>query len=215
LNFNKFNWADRWAGEAMNTSTAASPGRCTPLKMTFRKNISLLFFLLFTLTTTFGQGKKTNLDKSVAMLSIRNSFQEINSYTKYKIVTVDEAEEFLEHNPDNGASLKGYYKSDSLKKIIEWLGLSNKVIQNEYYFDNGKLIFVYTKESKYKFIDSTQSFDYSKLLPVFQGRYYFSNEKLFETKLTDKEHYQSKEQDALNFLDTSKKFTKVLNAKRT
>ena len=183
--------------------------------MTFRKNISLLFFLLFTLTTTFGQGKKTNQDKSVVMLNIRNSFQEINSYTKYKIITIEEAEEFLEHNPDNGASLKGYYKSDSLKKIIEWLGLSNKVIQNEYYFDKGKLIFVYTKESKYKFIDSTQSFDYSKLQPVFQGRYYFSNEKLFETKLTDKEHYQSKEQDALNFLDTSKKFTKVLNAKRT
>ena len=180
--------------------------------MTIRKNIFLSVFLLFALTTTFGQVKQ---DKSIIILNIKKSYEQINSYKNYKTVTIDEAEEFLEHNPDNGASLKGYYKSDSLKKIIEWLGLSNKVIQNEYYFDKGKLIFVYTKESKYKFIDSTQSFDYSKLQPVFQGRYYFSNEKLFETKLTDKEHYQSKEQDALNFLDTSKKFTKVLNAKRT
>lgn len=149
------------------------------------------------------------------IFNIKKSYQQINSYKKYVTVIIDDAEEFLEHNPDNGASLKGYYKSDSLKKITEWLGLSNKIIQNEYYFDKGKLIFVYTKESRYKYIDSTQTFDYSKLEPVFQGRYYFDNEKLFETKLADKEHNKSKRKDALNFLDASKKYSKLLKAKQT
>jgi len=181
--------------------------------MTVCKNIFLTVFSLLALTTTFGQVKQ---NKSVVILNIRQSCQQINSYKKYKTVTIDEAEEFLEHNPDNGASLKGYYKSDSLKKITEWLGLSNKVIQNEYYFDNnGKLIFVYTKESRYKFIDSTQTFDYSKLQLVFQGRYYFDNEKLFETKLTDEEHYQSKQKDVLIFLEASKRYAKLLHKKRT
>ena len=186
--------------------------RCMPLKMTVHKKIFLSIFLLLTLTTVFGQAK---IEKRDMIFNIKKSYQQINSYEKYKTVTIDDAEEFLEHNPDNGASLKGYYKSDSLKKITEWLGLSNKVIQNEYYFDKGKLIFVYTKESRYKYIDSTHTLDYSKLELGSEGRYYFDNEKLFETKLTDKEYYQSKQEDALNFLNSSKKYTKLLKAKRT
>ena len=178
--------------------------------MTVRKNIFLSVIFLFTLTTTLGQARE---DSSDIILNIKKLYQQINNYKKYKIVTIDNAEEFLEHNPDNGASLKGYYKSGSLKKITEWLGLSYKIIQTEYYFDMGKLIFVSTKESKYKYIDSTQTLDYSRLEPGSLGRYYFDNERLFETKLTDKEHNQSKQKDALYFLETSKKYSKVLNAK--
>ena len=128
-------------------------------------------------------------------------------------MTIDDPEKFLGQNTDNGASLKGYYKADSLKKIVEWVGLSNRVIQNEYYFDNGKLIFVYSAESRYKYSDSLQTLAYSKLELVFTGRYYFDNEKLFDTILSDKKHNSSKQKDAMDFVATIKDYIKLLQAK--
>lgn len=180
--------------------------------MTARNFISLLVFYLFALTNTFGQARE---DKSAILHNIKKSCQEINSYKSYKILTIDNAEEFLKNNPDNGASLKGYYKSGSLKKIIEWIGLSNKIIQNEYYFGKGKLIFVYATESRYDYNDSLQALDYSKLHLFFKGRYYFNNEKLFDTIVDDKEPNVCNQKDASDFLVTSKEYAKLLKAKGT
>jgi hypothetical protein len=179
--------------------------------MTLRHYISLTFLALLTLTTTYGQGKE---DKSYAVSKIKKLFQQINEYKNYKTKTIDDPEAFLGHGTDNGASLTGYYKGDSLKKIIEWVGLSNKVIQNEYYFDHDKLIFVYSTESRYRFNDSTQSFDYSKLHNVFKGRYYFAHDKLIDTILNDKEHVATKKQDAANFLASGKNYFRLLKTKR-
>ena len=159
----------------------------------------------------FGQGKE---DKSYSLFKIKKLYQQINGYKNYKTVTLDDAETFLGYGTDNGGTLTGYYKEDSLKKVIEWVGLSNKVIQNEYYFDNDKLIFVYSSESRYRFNDSTQSFDYTKLDNVFKGRYYFDNGKLIDTILIDKEHIVNKKQDATEFLTSSKGYLELLKTKR-
>ena len=190
---------------------AKPPNVARHYKMTLRNYISLTFFALFTLTTTYGQGKE---DKSYALFKIKKVCQQINHYKNYKTVTIDDAEEFLGHGTDNGGSLTGYYKGDSLKKVIEWVGLSNKVIQNEYYFDNDKLIFVFSTESKYRFNDRTQSFDYTKLDNVFKGRYYFDNGKLIYTLLNDTEHTTSKKQDAAEFLTSSRDYLELLKTKR-
>lgn len=179
--------------------------------MTVRKFIALTIFSLLTLTTTYGQGSKQ--DKNLMLAQIKNMSRQINDYKNYKTVTIDDTEEFLGHGTDNGSSLTGYFENDTLKKIIEWVGLSNKIIQNEYYLDNGKLIFVYSTDSRYKYNDSTQSFDYSKLDIVFKGRYYFSNGKLIDTILSDKQHIETR-QNAADFLISSKDYSKLLNAKR-
>jgi hypothetical protein len=179
--------------------------------MTSRNFIVLIFILSVGLSTSYGQSKQ---DKSSILAHTKEVFKQINEYKNYKIVSIDDAEEFLGHGTDNGASLKGYYKGDSIKKIIEWAGLSNRVVQNEYYFDKDKLIFVYSTDSKYKFNDSTQSFDYSKFDHVFKGRYYFSNDKLIEAILSDKGQENDKQKDAKGFLTSSKDYRKLLNAKR-
>lgn len=179
--------------------------------MTPRNYLSLTFFALFTLTSTFGQGKE---DKIYALNNIRTLYQNINSYKNYETIIIDDAEILLGQATDNGGSLTGYYKGDSLKKVTEWVGLSNKVIQNEYYFDKDKLFFVYSSESRYKFNDSTQSFDYTKLENIFKGRYYFSNGKLIDTILNDKEHIATKKQDAAEFLTSSEDYLKLLKTKR-
>ena len=105
--------------------------------MTLRNTITLIFFIVLTSLNSHGQVKE---DNTIALSQIKKLFVQINSYKDYKIVTIDDAEEFLGHGTDNGGSLKGYYKGDSLKKIIEWVGLSNRVVQNEYYLDKDKLV---------------------------------------------------------------------------
>lgn len=180
--------------------------------MTLNKFIVLAFFYLLTLlTTTYGQGKQ---DKSFTLVQIKNLCRQINNYKNYKTVIFDDAEEFLGHGTDNGGSLTGYFKNDTLKKIVEWIGLSNKVIQNEYYLDRGKLVFVYSTESRYRYNDSTQSFDYSKLDNIFKGRYYFRNDKLIDTILSNKQDIYTTQEDAENFLTSSRNYLKLFSAHR-
>jgi hypothetical protein len=179
--------------------------------MTLRNYISLTIFALLILTEAYGQDK---VDKDYTLSKIKKVCKQINDYKNYKTITIDNSEDFLGHNTDNGGSLKGYYKGDSLKKIIEWVGFSNKVVQNEYYFDSSELIFVYSTESKYRFNNSTQSFDYSKLDNIFKGHYYFDKDKLIETILNDKQHNETKQKDATDFLSSSNNYIKLLNAKR-
>ncbi|PSL26422.1 hypothetical protein [Chitinophaga ginsengisoli] len=173
-------------------------------------HLSLTFVALITLTTTFGQRRD---GKSNTLLEIRNLYQQINSYKNYKTITIDDAEEFLGHATDNGGSLTGYYKGDTLKKVVEWVGLSNRVIQSEYYFEQNKLFFVYSTESRYRFNDSTQSFDYSKLDKTFNGRYYFSNGKLIDAIISGVRHESTKQEDASEFLESSVGYLKMLKAK--
>jgi len=167
---------------------------------------------LFFLTKSYGQGRE---DKIYSLFKIKQEYKQINEYNNYKIVLIDNAEDFLENNTDGGASLKGLFKGDSLKKIIEWVGLSNKVIQNEFYFKNDSLIFVYSSESKYQFNDNTKSFDYSKLVKVFGSRYYYNNEHLIDVIINDPKRKETKTQDAFNLLKSSKQYLKLLKAKRT
>jgi hypothetical protein len=178
--------------------------------MTVRDSIALTFFALLSLTNSFGQSKQS---KAAIISQIRQVFQQINDYKNYKVVTIDDAEEFLGQGTDNGGSLKGYFKGDSLKKINEWVGLSNRVVQTEYYFDKGKLVFVYSTDSRCKSNDKTGEIDCSKFDKVFKGRYYFNSDKLIDTILSDKEHETTKQQDATDFLKSSKDYIKLLNAR--
>jgi len=179
--------------------------------MKLAKLIAITALTAFNVSSSFGQAKDHKL---IRIDQIKKIFRSINDYKNYKVVTIDDSEEFLGHGTDNGGSLKGYYRGDSLKKIAEWVGLSNRVIQNEYYFDKGKLVFVYSTDSQYKFNDSTGEFDYSKFDKIFKGRYYFSNDKLLDTILNDKEHEKTRQGDAKDFLTSGRDYMKLLNARR-
>lgn len=173
--------------------------------------ITFTFIAALTLTNTYGQGKE---DKRIKLLQIKTVFQQINNDKNYRVVTINDSDEFLGHGTDNGGSLQGYYKNDCLKKVVEWVGLSNRVVQNEYYFDQGTLVFVYSTDSRYKSNDSTGDLDYSKFDNIIKGRYYFNNDKLICAILSHKEHEKTKQKDAADFLDSSKEYMKLLNARR-
>ena len=140
------------------------------------KHIFFFFLCTVFLIVSFAQTK----DEQIKL--IRKKVELINKDTTFKKVVL-ENEEFLGDMTDNGGKLVGYYKLGKIKKIYEWIGLSNGIGIKEFYFDNEQLIFVYEKFNSFVFDDKKNEFDLTKTKIIFEGRYYFSNEKFF-TKST-------------------------------
>ena len=139
-----------------------------------RRTKHIFFLLLATLflIVSFAQTK----DEKIKL--IRKKFEAINKDTTLRRVTL-ENEEFLVNIPDGGGELTGFYKGKEIKKIYEWIGLSNGIRIKEFYFDKGQLIFVYEKFDSFVFDAQKNEFDFTKTKTIFEGRYYFSNKKLF------------------------------------
>ena len=139
-----------------------------------RKTKHIFFLLLGTLflIVSFAQTK----DEKIKL--IRKKFEAINKDTTLRRVTL-ENEEFLVNIPDGGGELTGFYKGKEIKKIYEWIGLSNGIRIKEFYFDKGQLIFVYEKFDSFVFDAQKNEFDFTKTKTIFEGRYYFNNKKLF------------------------------------
>ena len=76
--------------------------------------------------------------------------------------------------------LTGFYKDKEIKKIYEWIGLSNGINIKEFYFDSGQLIFVYERFDSFIFDDRKKEFDFTKTKTIFEGRYYFKDNNLFK-----------------------------------
>ena len=136
------------------------------------KHIFLFFLSTFFLTVSFAQSKNEQIKQ------IRKTFEIINKNTTLRKVTL-ENEEFLINVTDGGGELTGFYKGTEIKKINEWIGLSNGISIKEFYFDNGQLMFVYEKFDSFVFDAKKDEFDLTKTKTIFEGRYYFSNKKLF------------------------------------
>ena len=175
--------------------------------MIFRNYVTLALIFSFICSSACGQSKE---DFTKRLNDIKTKYSTINQYKSYYVITIDDAEAFLGNSVDNGASLTGYFKGDTLVKIVESIGLSNKVLQNEYYLDEDKLFFVYATESNYEWNDSMQVFDYTKLKLHFSARYYFENGKLFDTILSDKNATSLTQNTAATFTSSIKKYISLL-----
>jgi hypothetical protein len=135
------------------------------------------FTLIFTVLAGYGQKKDSVIER------IRRLYKQINTDSSLKTVKL-ENEQFLQQLPDGGASLKGFFCGDSIRKIHLYTRLSFGVRQYDYYFnDNGKVFFMYETEEDFPYNSKTGSLNYTKLTPAFEGRYYFDdNGRLIETK---------------------------------
>ncbi|MBD0333476.1 MAG: hypothetical protein ICV66_12565, partial [Chitinophagaceae bacterium] len=133
--------------------------------------LSTLLILCF--VTTWGQDKKNVIQQ------IRKEFQAINSDSSLKKVALT-SEEFLEHMTDGGGELTGFYKSDQIKKIVRWVGLSNGNEIFEFYFKDDKLIFVYEQFDSFLYDEKKETLRLDTTERSFEGRYYFTNNKLID-----------------------------------
>jgi hypothetical protein len=131
--------------------------------------------ILFILTAFFfAPGLSVAQSADSIISNIRIKYQDIrNNLKSYDTVSTD-----LEEGSTEGGEATGYYNGKDIKLIeITYYGEMGKT-KLEYYFDNGRLFFVF--ENRYKYnrpIYDTIAFD-PKKTRVTKDRYYFHNEKL-------------------------------------
>ncbi|RYY87035.1 MAG: hypothetical protein EOO15_12995 [Chitinophagaceae bacterium] len=156
---------------------------------------------LFLFGTLHLSAQKTEL----LLSAVRQEYNRIQLLRDLRVVSLD-AEEFLAANPDNGASLKGYFRGDTLLKIVEWIGLSDRVRQTEYFIQNGKLLFVYACENRYALQPDGQSIDHSRLEAGTCSRSYYDHGRLFQ-QVGDKT-------TAVNYNESLRSYAKLLVTRR-
>jgi hypothetical protein len=138
------------------------------------------------LTALFIQSFSFSQTEQQAIEQIKSQFRYINSQTNYVVSELNN-EDYLDQMPDNGAQLKGFFRNDSIYKIIEWTGLSYAVIIKEYYFLKDELVFVYDSERDYNHTKDSSGqfsgFDYTGARLKYEARHYFNKGK--EIKKTE------------------------------
>jgi hypothetical protein len=144
--------------------------------------VSALSFIIFYLS----ESTKFNTDKQIK--EIEQKVQTINN-VKYSETKTLNNEELVNHVVDGGAQLVGFFSSGKIIKISEHLGLSYAVRSFEYYFFNDSLIYVHESEESYPYDDIKAELDYTKLVPNFEGKYYFNQNKLIERQTVGEKRF--------------------------
>ena len=135
----------------------------------------LLLFALANNVRSYSQSDKDSIIKN-----IRQVYQQINDDKTLHTVTLAEPE-FLGEDVqlDGGAELKGYFKNDTLCKMVLAFGLSYAARKYDYYFSNGRIVFIYETEEDYP-MKKDGGLNYDKMVLAFEGRYYYDNGKLIQ-----------------------------------
>jgi len=148
--------------------------------------ISFLSIFLFSHGISLAQDSTT-----ILVGKIREEYQKINS-EKLKKVEVEAKNESSE-----GGEVYRYYAGDTLRKITsEYMGHMGRA-NGEYYFKDGKLLFVFIV---YSYYDTYMS---GKIVRREENRYYFHNGHLIRWidehgKIKDKSLYDKKAKEILD-----------------
>jgi hypothetical protein len=132
---------------------------------------ALFLLLVLTSATTKAQSPDNLIE------DIMKKCASIDSASGYFVMMLD-AEDFLDETPDGGARLTGFFEGDTVRKAVDWIGLSYGVQSSEYYYHEGSLIMARYREERYTVVDSLGGFDYERLTTTFEGIFYFAGAKL-------------------------------------
>lgn len=120
----------------------------------------------------------------------------INQNPQFKVVVLNN-EDFLDSSfikqPGKGSGkLTGYFINSSICKIREYIAINllHDRATTEYYFSDGKLIFVNETEDYGPdiIIDSSGTVDHKKNKSDFEGKYYFDNDKIIKSYKKGQQH---------------------------
>ncbi|TDX00918.1 hypothetical protein [Dinghuibacter silviterrae] len=127
------------------------------------------FVLLLSCVCALRVSAQTAPDDKVR--AIQTAYQQIDHDTALRIISMTE-HEFAADEAGKSGTLKGFFKGDSLFKIILSVGLSYGKIKENYYFRGGQLVYVYETEN-----------DNGKPGDAFEGRYFFEGYKTLSVLL--------------------------------
>ena len=134
--------------------------------------------------------------KDSLIKNIRAVFQRINSDSTLRVVDLDfEAfEEALGAAPDNGGEVRGYYRNDTLCKMVMGIGLSFGPKEYEYYYDQGQIVFVYERDRHFA-VAKDGGLEHERLVLGFEGRFYFNRGRLIEKVVKRYDDFMAEEID--------------------
>ena len=105
--------------------------------------------------------------------------------------------------------MTGYFKGDTLSKMVLEIGLSYAMMRWEYYFYKKHIIFIYETEKDYPQDSTTGGLNNGKIVPAFEGRYYYENDKLISTLFKGKKRMD--ENSAASYIGGLPKMDEVRN----
>lgn len=168
-------------------------------------------------------------NKNDSLKIIEQKIQAINNDTSYWTSSfVNESfldTGFINQSNKGYGNLTGYFKSGKISKIRELIGLKllKDIAITEYYFSEGKLIFVTEKEKQGPdiFIDSAGTVDHRIDEPTFEAQYFFSNDKMIyssengarKTMLLPNANFFDSMSKEEQLLLTAKKYYKMFSIK--
>lgn len=173
-----------------------------------------LSLLLMSLMLSYAQAQTKNdtirnIDQKCQSIKLDSSFKTVSLYNEEFLDTA-----FLKQAGAGFGQMTGYFRNDTIYRINELYGirLLKDIAEIDYYFEHGKLIFVYEKENYNPdvFIDSARTIDHKIPCPDFEGHYYFFNEKIIFTKTKGKQQILPNE---MYFDSQSKEGQLLLSAK--
>ncbi|MFH2141947.1 MAG: hypothetical protein ABIJ97_05965 [Bacteroidota bacterium] len=185
---------------------------------------TLLFatLVIYTLSCASAQ------EKNDTIRIIDQKVMYVNLFTDCKIITLSNGEflnkEFIEQQGHGYGQMTGYLRNDTIYKIREHIGirLMHDIATTDYYFWDGKLIYVNESE-KYGtdiFIDSSGTVDYKLSDPDFEGHYYFFDDRIVDSRmkgqqkiLPNEKYFLSQSKDG-QLLHSAKKYIDLISDKK-
>lgn len=128
-------------------------------------------------------------------------------------VVIGKSEEFLGQATPNASELTGYFKGSQLMKIKSSISFSWGYLEDEYYFMNDKLLYVYQKERRFVFDPETGELT-NQLNTVFSGSFYFSMEKIIREDVAGLKQADAKKDWRAAFPKDAKKYAALLKARK-
>jgi len=122
--------------------------------------------------TEISKEQPHKLNKKEAIAHIRDMYAKINELAS----TAEVIEKEMMEESAEGGQIKAYKHNGKIIKIIVFAFGETGRATKEYYFENEKLIFAFTKEDYY---DRPMYVEGAKISKTDENRYYFYNEELF------------------------------------
>ncbi len=169
------------------------------------KNLMIVLSVILLSYNSYAQTLSQNIQE------IRKQFKWINSQKDFEKVYF-ENDEFTDQLTSEGGQLDVFFKNNNIYKIVENFGASTQVYTTEYYLKNNRLIFVYSKETRFLTIPETG--EQTKPEVYYEGRVYYKDGKIIrqlkkgESAIDKPIDYQERYNTYKKLIDTKIKYPK-------
>lgn len=145
--------------------------------------ILLLFYCVCLSQYSYAQ------NKDMLVKTIQSECETIDADSGYLIKVLKNDDLPLGEKAQGGREITGYFKNNTLYKIIDVVGLPSGIATSTYYFWGDHLVYDYETEDTFPFVDSINRYDYTSVTRSFEGFYYYVADKQIEMKVTGKKKF--------------------------